>query len=106
MLGLLIPRVEIRSSGVELLAPFPLSELSSPLRSPETRLMAWVANRIIAMKKATRKSDVVDVPADNPVGTMDRFTEGLRRVMAAGKVTMNPPKRRKRKTRRGSSSQS
>ena len=37
------------------------------------------------LKKATRKTDVVDVPADNPEGTMDRFTAGLRRVLSAKK---------------------
>lgn len=38
------------------------------------------------MKKARPASrDVVDVPADNPAGTMDRFTEGLRRVLATPK---------------------
>jgi len=38
------------------------------------------------LKKATRKSaEVVDVPADDPVGTMDRFKAGLRRVLAAEK---------------------
>jgi hypothetical protein len=44
------------------------------------------------LKKASRKNAVVDVPADNPVGTMDRFTDGLRRVLAA-------PKHRKQKRR-------
>lgn len=33
-----------------------------------------------------------DVPADNPVGTMDRFTKGLKRVLAAPK-----PKKQKHK---------
>ena len=38
------------------------------------------------MKKDSRNlSAVPDVPADNPVGTMDRFTRGLRRVLAAQK---------------------
>jgi hypothetical protein len=37
------------------------------------------------LKKHSRKNAVVDVPADNPVGTMDRFTSGLRRVLAARK---------------------
>jgi hypothetical protein len=46
-------------------------------------------------KKPSRNSDVVDVPADNPTGTMDRFTEGLRRVLSV-------PKPRKRRTRRKS----
>ena len=38
------------------------------------------------LKKATRKNDAVpDVPADDPVGTMDRFTQGLRKVLSAPK---------------------
>lgn len=51
------------------------------------------------MKKASQKPDVVDVPADNPVGTMDRFNEGLRRVLAAPKLPRPAVKRRKRKRR-------
>lgn len=50
------------------------------------------------MKKASRKNDVVDVPADNPVGTMERFNEGLKRVLAVPKRTITP--RRKPKKRR------
>ncbi len=35
------------------------------------------------LKKPIPKSrEVVDVPADDPVGTMKRFTAGLRRVLA------------------------
>lgn len=38
------------------------------------------------LKKASRNSRaVVDVPADDPVGTMDRFTRGLRRIVSARK---------------------
>jgi hypothetical protein len=37
------------------------------------------------LKKRARNSDAVDVPADDPVGTMDRFTDGLKRVLAAAK---------------------
>lgn len=34
----------------------------------------------------TKKSNsTLDVPADNPTGTMDRFTTGLKRVLAASK---------------------
>jgi hypothetical protein len=35
------------------------------------------------LKKATRSkdADVPDVPADDPVGTMDRFREGLKKVL-------------------------
>ena len=46
-------------------------------------------------KKAAHNSDVVDVPADNPVGTMDRFAEGLRRVLAAPKPTKKAKKRKR-----------
>jgi hypothetical protein len=46
------------------------------------------------LKKVSRKNaEVPDVPADDPVGTMDRFTEGLRRVLSAPK---RKPKKRKR----------
>ena len=48
------------------------------------------------LKKASRKNDVADVPADDPVGTMDRFTDGLRKVLSVKK------KRPKRITRRSS----
>jgi hypothetical protein len=40
------------------------------------------------LKKPNRKSDeddAPDVPADNPVGTMARFSEGLKRVLAVPK---------------------
>jgi len=37
------------------------------------------------LKKASRNKDVVDVPADNPVGTMERFNDGLRRVLSQKK---------------------
>jgi hypothetical protein len=42
------------------------------------------------LKKLNPKNVVVDVPADNPVGTMDRFAAGLKRVLAAPK----PPARK------------
>ena len=39
------------------------------------------------LKKASRKSaEVRDVPADDPVGTMERFTSGLKRVLTAPKT--------------------
>ncbi len=41
------------------------------------------------------KTEVVDVPADNPVGTMSRFEAGLRKVLASRK----PTKARKRHRR-------
>jgi hypothetical protein len=44
-------------------------------------------------KQSTRKPNVPDVPADNPVGTMERFTDGLRRVLSTPK---KKPKRSKR----------
>jgi hypothetical protein len=40
------------------------------------------------LRKASRKNavgDVPDVPADDPVGTMERFTKGLRRVLSVSK---------------------
>jgi hypothetical protein len=50
--------------------------------------------------RQTRKSRVVDLPADNPEGTMDRFREGLRRALSAPKPVKSPAKRHHRKTRR------
>ena len=39
------------------------------------------------LKKASRNKDAVpDVSADNPVGTMERFTNGLRRVLSTSKA--------------------
>jgi hypothetical protein len=39
------------------------------------------------LKKASRNSrEASDVTADDPVGTMDRFTHGLKRVLAAPKI--------------------
>jgi hypothetical protein len=56
------------------------------------------------LRKPSRNSqeDARDVPADDPVGTMDRFAEGLRRVLAAEKP---PPRKavavqKRRKVRR------
>ena len=41
------------------------------------------------LKKASRNSRVVpNVPADDPVGTMDRFTQGLRRVLSVPKIQL------------------
>jgi hypothetical protein len=56
------------------------------------------------LRKRTRnfhEDDGPDVPADNPVGTMDRFMDGLRRVLSAPKTTAksNPPPRRKKRKR-------
>jgi hypothetical protein len=46
------------------------------------------------LKKPSRNKDAVkDVPADNPVGTMDRFTAGLKRILSAER----PAKKRRRK---------
>ena len=36
------------------------------------------------LKKPSRNSDAVDVPADDPVGTLDRFTDGLQVAMVEG----------------------
>ena len=49
------------------------------------------------LKKRSRNSDeVVDVRADDPEHAMERFNDGLRRVLAAPK----PPPKRKRAKRR------
>ena len=40
----------------------------------------------------TKPTKVVDVPADNPEGTMDRFSAGLRRVVSAPKTHPARPK--------------
>lgn len=52
------------------------------------------------LKKPSRTSDVVDVAADNPEGTMERFTAGLRRVLSAPKVQRPKPRRRKARRHR------
>jgi hypothetical protein len=39
----------------------------------------------VLKKLSPKNGAAVDVPADNPVGTMDRFANGLRRVLAARK---------------------
>lgn len=54
------------------------------------------------MKKDSRNlSAVPDLPADDPVGTMDRFTDGLKRVLASPKIDIHKKtttrKARKRK---------
>jgi len=48
------------------------------------------------LKKAPHKNDAddgkaKDVPADDPVGTMDRFTKGLKTVLAVSKQRTNAP---------------
>jgi hypothetical protein len=48
----------------------------------------------VPKKTLAKNSAHVDVTADDPVGTMDRFTEGLKRVLAAPKPK---PKTRKHK---------
>jgi hypothetical protein len=49
-------------------------------------------------KSTSRKNvEVKDVPADNPVGTMDRFADGLRHVLAAPKAIRRRPSRTPRK---------
>jgi hypothetical protein len=50
-------------------------------------------------KPQSVKRAVVDVPADDPAGTMQRFTDGLRRVLSVRKTTAHRAKR-KRKTAR------
>jgi hypothetical protein len=38
---------------------------------------------VLEKKKPNRKSRVVDVSADNPEGAMERFTDGLKKVVSA-----------------------
>jgi hypothetical protein len=52
-------------------------------------------------KASSSKPTVVDVPADNPVGTMERFTEGLKRILSVPKATKT--RRRKRVRRKATS---
>ena len=51
------------------------------------------------LKKPNPKTAVVDVPADNPEGTLDRFTDGLRRVMDATKMPQSKHKPRRKRRR-------
>jgi len=48
------------------------------------------------VNRNSREDDAVDVPADNPTGTMRRFTDGLKRVIHAKKpgTPRQKPKRR------------
>ena len=46
-------------------------------------------------KHTPAKRDVVDVPADNPEGTMERFTTGLKRVLSADKKAVNQQHRKR-----------
>jgi hypothetical protein len=50
------------------------------------------------LKKASRNAgaDVPDIRADEPDRAMDRFTDGLRRVLSTTKRTQKPKRRRKR----------
>jgi len=62
------------------------------------------------LKKDSRNSDeesVPDVLADNPEGTMERFTLGLRRVLTVQKQSISAPRRsparkKRSRSRRGS----
>jgi hypothetical protein len=47
------------------------------------------------LKKATRNKGAVDVPADDPAHTMERFTDGLRRVLTAPKRVKRAKKRKR-----------
>jgi hypothetical protein len=44
------------------------------------------------LKKPSRNSDAVDVRADDPEHTMDKFTEGLRRVLTTKKSVFSSQK--------------
>jgi hypothetical protein len=50
------------------------------------------------MKRKTHTNGLVDVRADDPEHAMERFYDGLRRVLAAPKQASRPskPKRRRR----------
>jgi hypothetical protein len=53
------------------------------------------------LKKASRKSDEADekdFPADDPTGTMDRFSRGLRAVLSVRKEAVEPQRKVKRLT--------
>jgi len=48
------------------------------------------------MAKPHTNKKPLDVPADNPHGTMERFTEGLQRVVAAPPYPARKHKKRKK----------
>jgi hypothetical protein len=55
------------------------------------------------LRKDSRNSsadDVSDVPADNPVGTLHRFNDGLRRVLAVPRVKASTRKKKAKKTKK------
>ena len=53
------------------------------------------------LKNVSRSSNVaVDVPADNPVGTMERFERGLRQVLSTPKPSTAKPRRARRRAKR------
>jgi hypothetical protein len=45
----------------------------------------------------TRNRDADDIRADDPDRAMQQFTEGLKRVIAAPKPKIEPPKRKSRR---------
>jgi hypothetical protein len=47
------------------------------------------------MTKTQTQKPLVDVPADNPEGTLDRFTVGLRRVLSVPKRDKTRPSKPK-----------
>ena len=51
------------------------------------------------LKKRTRKDKEAppDVPADDPVGTMDRFTVGLKKVLAVPKHHKTATRQKRKK---------
>jgi hypothetical protein len=52
------------------------------------------------LKKANPNFRAVpDVPADEPEGTMDRFADGLKRVVSFGRTTGTATKKRTRSTK-------
>jgi len=54
----------------------------------------------VLKKPSHKNAEVVDVPADDPVGTMDCFTAGLRRIIQTPKGR-EIPKREIRPRRSG-----
>jgi hypothetical protein len=53
------------------------------------------------LKKPNRKNaEVVDVPADDPVGTMERFQRGLQKVLASERHRYKVTPRRVRNVRK------
>jgi hypothetical protein len=57
-------------------------ETHAPLAT-NVPITTWTGLRVFMQKSPHADKSTVDVPADNPVGTMERFTNGLRRVLGS-----------------------